>query len=197
MKTKTIELYTFEELPKDVQEKVLDNERHINVEDGFWYDYDGKTGFSQAEIEKYGLKLEHADDLLTYKKVYFDCGRSWYIQFVDAEFKHDETARKFLGVPVELWKKVSWTINDQPYRETNTRLEWEYEYENDEGDIEYDPTPKELKIIEQAVERFSDKVEEALRGLEKSYEYAMSDESVKETLVINDYTFTITGKMEH
>lgn len=196
MKTKTIELYEFEELPEDVQKKVLDNERYINVEDDFWYDYDGKTGFSKKEIEKYGLELEHSDDLLTYKKLYFSCDREWYIQFVDAEFKHEETARRFLGVPVELWDKVTWTINDKPYRETSTRLEWEYEEYDDEDNLIDEPPFNDRLILDTAVERFAEKVEEALIGLRNSYEYYLTDEAVKDTILANECTFTITGKME-
>ena len=44
--TKTIQLFKFEELSENAQAKALDNERYINVDGDFWYDYDGKTGFS-------------------------------------------------------------------------------------------------------------------------------------------------------
>jgi hypothetical protein len=194
MKTKTIELYTFEELPEDIQAKVLDNERYINVDGDYWYDYDGKTGFNSKEIKKYHLDLEHSDDLITYKKIYFDLDRGWYIQFVDAEFKHDETARRFLGVPKALWNRVDWTINDTPGRETNTRLEWEL---MDNDGYSCDATIKQAEILDRAVERFSDKVEEALRRLRDNYEYSTSDEAVKETILANEYTFTIDGKMDN
>jgi hypothetical protein len=192
MKTKTIDLYEFDELPEDIKEKVLDNNRWINVDDSYWYDYDGKTGFSAEEIERYGLELERSTDLLTYKKLYFSIDRSWYIQFVDAEFSHDETARKYLGVPGELWDKVDWAINDQPSRDGNTRLEYD-PYTIDGEDF----TAEEEAILEQAVERFSDKIEEALRGLQKEYEYQTSDEAIIETIKANEYTFRADGKMEN
>ena len=192
MKTKTIELYTFEELPEDIQEDVLDKYRDINVEVE-WWDYDGKTGFNSTEIKKYRLDMEYSDDLLDYKKIYFDCGQGWYIQFVDAEFKHDETARKFLGVPKSLWDQVEWTINDQPHRETSTRLEYESGYARDYRDF----TPKQKAILDRAVERFSDKMEEALKGLRETYEYLCTDDAVKDTIIINEYTFTVGGKMDN
>lgn len=36
MKTKTIELYEYAELPEDIKEKVLQENRYINVEDSWW-----------------------------------------------------------------------------------------------------------------------------------------------------------------
>ena len=126
--TKTITLYKYNELPEDIQEKVLEKNRYINVEDGFWYDYDGKTGFSRKEIHKYHLDPQKSSDLLSYKKMYFSLDRDYFIQFVDAEFLDDETARKYLGVPKALWDQVDWRIVDCPSRNGNTRLEYEPGY---------------------------------------------------------------------
>ena len=190
MKTKTYNTYKFEELPVDVQEKVLDRYRYFNVEDSEWYDYDGKTGFNSKELAR--MKVKPADapcDLITYKKLYFDLDRSWYIQFVDAEFSNDEIARKFLRVPANIWNRVAWNIIDCPSREGNTRLEYEWE-----GDKEL--TKKQEEILDRAVELFADKVSEALKGLRDTYEYLCSDEAVKDTLLANDYDFTEDGKID-
>lgn len=195
MKTKTINLYEFEELPKGIQEKVLENERYINV-DCDWHDYDGKTGFDAKELKRMHLSPEqyqNATDLLEHKKLYFDLDRGWYIQFVDAEFSDEEIARKFLRVPKKLWDVVCWRINDCPSRETNTRLEYE-DWNQDTGK---EFTDKQKEILDRAVELFSDKVDEALKDLRNSYEYLLTDEAVKETILCNEYTFTITGKLEN
>lgn len=191
MRTKTItkEVYTYDELPEDAKERVLEKHWDINVDSGWWYDYDGKTGFSVKEIAKYHLDMEYADDLLTYKTLYFDIDRGWYIQFVDAEFKHEETARKFLGVPKNLWNRVDWFINSIPGREVSTRLEFD-EYNQYTGK---DFTAKQIEILERAVERFSNKVEEALRGLQRQYEYETSREGIEDTIRANEYEFTLDG----
>lgn len=50
------------------------------------------------------------------------------------------------------------------------------------------------EILERAVEIFSDKMEEALKDLRDNYEWNLSDEAVKETILCNEYEFTIDGK---
>ena len=79
MKTVTYNTYKFDELSPEAQEHAIEKLRYINVEDGFWYDYDGKTGFSSEEIRKYRLDPQKSGDLLTYKKMYFSLDREWYI----------------------------------------------------------------------------------------------------------------------
>jgi len=193
MRTETItkEIYTYDELPEDAKERVLEKHWDINVDGDYWYDYDGKTGFTSKEIAKYRLDSEHTDDLLTYKKLYFSIDRGWYIQFVNAEFKHDETARKFLGVPKKLWDRINWDIYTPHYNQ-NTRLDWEF---LDNYGYSIAPTEKQLIIIERAVERFADKVSEALSGLEKTYEYCTSREAIEETIKANEYEFTLDGNI--
>lgn len=206
MQTKTIELYEFEELPEEVQAKVLDNERYINVEDSFWYDYDGKTGFSSKELKRMRVNPKDApDELITYKTMYFDIDRAWYIQFIDPQWADDEVARKFLRVPKKLWEMIEWTFINNNYGGNNhgtTELSYEYAYwhRGTAGDF----TPKQIEILDRAVEIldraveiFSDKMEEVLRSLHNQYEYFVSDEGVKETILANEYTFTATGKMEN
>ena len=192
--TKTIQLFKFEELSENAQAKVLDNERYINVDGDFWYDYDGKTGFSSDEIKKYHLKGEESDDLLTYKKLYFDLDRGQYIQFIGCEFNHEETARKYLGIPKKLWDNINWHFTNRDFggsSHENTKIVFECLYDD------RDFNEKEQKIIDQAVERFDNKVFEAWKGLRDSYEYATSDEEVKNTIEANDYTFREDGTMEN
>jgi len=192
MKEKIVKLYEFEELPEDIQEKVLDRYRDINV-DCEWYDYDGKTGFTSKELARMRVKVEDApDELITFKKMYFDVDRGWFIQFTEAHFSNDEIARKFLRVPANLWAKTHWMFENN--RDYTTRLEYEYDYYF--GERMNDFTSKQREILERACEIFSDKMEEALKGLRNSYEWLQTDEAVKETILANEYTFTIDGKME-
>jgi hypothetical protein len=173
--------YKYDELSEDEKQTVLETHYDINVDSDFWYDYDGKTGFTSAEIGKYKL-VNPPCDLISYKKLYFDLDRSNYIQFMDAEFTDNETARKFLGIPKKLWNRVYFTINDCPSREGNTRLE----YESQDGE---EFTAKQIEILDRAVERFADKISEALSDLRKCFEWNMSREAIEETLRMNDYLF--------
>ena len=98
-----------------------------------------------------------------------------------------------MGVPQALWNQVDWTIIESPSRYGNTRLEYEPNNNRDYRDF----TKKQMDILNRAVERFSDKMEEALRDLEKNYDYLVSDEAVRETIELNEYTFTENGRIEN
>lgn len=187
METRTYQVYKWNELSEEAKQKALERYRYFNVEDDFWFDYDGKTGFSKKEIAKYHLELEHSSDLLEYKKLYFDIDRGWYIQFVDCEFAHEETARKFLRVPKALWERVYWTFIN--YRENTTRLEYE-------SQDEHEFTSKQIQILDRAVEQFASKMHEALHDLQKTWEYQVSDEAIIESFEINDYDFTDDGRID-
>ena len=189
MITKEYKTWKFEELTEEQQEKALERYRYFNVEDSFWYDYDGKTGFTAEELKRMRVNPydKNTDELIKWKHLYFDLDRSWYIQFTDARFVDDEIARKFLRVPRELWNNVYWSFVST--RENTTRLEYEHQ------DSYKDFTPKQIEILDRAVELFSNKMDEALKGLRDNYEYALSDEAVRESLIANDYDFTAEGKI--
>ncbi len=71
MKTKTINLYKFDELTKEAQQKALDKYRYFNVDDYYW-----------SYIE-----LLDSDIFSNDMKKYFDLDRGSYIQFIDLEVK--------------------------------------------------------------------------------------------------------------
>ena len=191
MKTKTVtyDLYQYNELSDDAKEKALEWGYDLNV-DYDWWEQDGLTGFTAQEIRKHRL-VNPPDDLLTYKHLYFDIDRGDYIQFDNARFTDDETARKFLGVPKSLWEQVYWRINSIPGRETNTRLEYEAQ------DWEKEFTKKQFVILDNAVERFADKMHDCLFSLRNDYECRTSREAIEETIEINEYTFDIDGNRKN
>jgi hypothetical protein len=55
MKTIEIKVYKFDELDEQTKEKVIDNYRHINVEDTFWYD------FIKEDFIRLGLEIRSFD----------------------------------------------------------------------------------------------------------------------------------------
>lgn len=188
MKIKTIELYEYSELPKKIQETVLEKNRYINVEDVEWWDYDGKTGFNTKELGRMRLDpySPDSDELLTWKEFYFDLVSSRYVQFKDASFKNDEVARRFLGVPKQIWENTTWDIDNN--RLGSTYLSWEY----GNGFL----TDRVEVILNKAVKRFSDKMAEVLKDLQSTYDSLIEDEAIVDTIEANEYTFTKDGKME-
>ena len=188
MKTVTYNTYKFDELSPEAQEHVIEKLRYINVEDGFWYDYDGKTGFSAKELARMKVAVKDApDELLKFKSCYFDTDRSWYIQFTSCHFSDDEIVRKFLRVPRDIWERVYWSFENS--RDYTTKLVYEWQ-----GDKEL--TKRQEEILDRATEIFSDKMEEALKGLRDTYEYMVTDEAVKETIECNEYDFTEDGDLD-
>lgn len=193
MITKTYETFKYDELPEESKERVLEKQWDINVDSSWWYDYDGKTGFTAKELKRMRVPVKDApNELLKYTKLYFDIDRDYYIQFVDADFADDEIARKFLRVPKQLWESVYFHIDDQPGRYGNTRLQYARSYYENVKDF----TPKQIAILDRACEIFSDKIDEALRGLRDSYEYLTSREAIEDTIRANDYDFTLDGEID-
>ncbi len=187
MKIKTYATWKFEELDDNLKEKVLDNYRYFNVEDSYWYDYDGKMGFSESELKKLRINLEDSpEELITWQNLYFSIDREWYIQFIGAKFTDSEFARRFLRVPANIWNRVSWSFEN--YRDITTKLTYEWE-----GNKEL--TKRQEMILDRACKIFSDKAEKALKDLRDNYEYLMTDEAVKESLIANDYDFDENGKI--
>lgn len=206
-KTKTYTTWKFEEVSDKIKDKIYEKYRYFNVEDSWWYEYDGKTGFTSKEVERMGVDLKDVpDELIKYKNIYFDIDRGWYIQFTNASFVDDEIARKFLCVPKEIWDRTSWSFENRDYGGSchgTTKLVYDFdEYKYDE---EYDGlSDEELKkleeeaerILDNAVEIFSDKMEEALRNLRSDYEYQTSDEAIAETMIANEYDFDEYGNID-
>jgi hypothetical protein len=66
MKTIEIKVYKFDELDEQTKEKVIDNYRHINVEDTFWYDW------IKEDFNRLGLEIQEFDFYRNYAKIYID-----------------------------------------------------------------------------------------------------------------------------
>lgn len=197
MKTKTITLYEFEELPANVQEKVLDNERYINVDDSQW---------SEFEIEDWETKLEEMG--FNSPTISFSgfCsqgdGASFTCKSVDvAKFAKSQKASKRFAWLLDGLKKEIIEVNASV-----DRIDHHYSHENTvRADVEVLPyadgleklckTGNELEeLLTQVVRNLSKQI---YRELEQSYYALKSDDAVKETILANEYTFTINGKMEN
>ena len=185
--TKTYTVYSYDELSDEAKEKARLELYDINV-DFDWWEYDGHTGFSMDEIKKFHLNAykSESDDLLKFKKMYFDIDRGGHVQFIDCSFSNNELARKFLGITPRLWEKIDISFNNSG-RNTNTYLEIEW------NDWDSEQTEHDEILIERAKERFDNKMEEALKNLRDQYDYLMSKEAIEDTIKANEYTFDENG----
>ena len=123
MKTIEIKVYKFEELDKQTKEKVIDNYRHINVEDTFWYDWI-KEDFIRLGLEIRSFDLDrgsfaeiHIDDFeQTSKNIIDEFGDSVLIkqtaknylkelEEIVSNFKEDEDIDRELEILDEEYQK--------------------------------------------------------------------------------------------
>lgn len=191
MKTKTVNLYQFDELPAKLKQVVLDKHRTINVEDLYWYDYDGKTGFSAAEMDQFGIGKFQECDVLEYnhKEMTFDIEYAPFVQFRGCHWSNTELARTWLGISPETWGKGFFEFVHPSRENRNTAIEFQVY-----GDETW--TDDDEKQIERAMDRFDAKMQEAARDLKNEYEHLQSDEAVAETLRINEYYFNESGEID-
>lgn len=174
MKTIKVKLYLFSELSDKAKQNALDSNRDISVEHDWWsYIYDDANDV-YLKITSFCLdrnrnaKGEFARNAIdTANQIKLSHGENC------ETFK---TASRFLVEYDELVGKHSDGVKTDVVDEGN---EYDFDQEADELESEF------LKSI----------LEDYSIILQKEYEHLMSDEAVGETLQINEYDFTIDGKI--
>jgi len=188
---RSYKVYKFENLPKDVQEKVLEKYRYFNVDDNSRFDYDDgiadsglpnlnqKSYNESAGVKKGGMFFDYD------RHIAFDLDRGNYLQFNNLVANDENAFRKVLGVSEKTWKKVSYKfVND---RERDTEIEF---FEDEEL------SDKEREELENATEVFKEIMRKNKQSLKENYEYQTTDEAVKEGLIANDYYFNEKGEID-
>ena len=118
MRTETINLYKFDELSKEVKNRLIEKNRDINVESDFWYDY--LTYDFKEELKTIGI---------TCKNFYFSFDRNRHIYMSEAEVIDEKKfMQKFANKELILIK-----LNDYEYEIT-------IQNNNDKNEIEFDLT---------------------------------------------------------
>jgi len=182
-------LYTFDELAPAAREKVLERERHINVE-GEWYDHvldewKGRLeglGYEEPRIFFSGFGSQ-GDGACFEARVNLE---AWLKQHGLGR-KCGRLGRAFRDGEVEIRLRHS----GHYYHPYSTDVEDHYSGPDDE-------VARELEEAKALIE--SEKVElsrDIYRELEDDYFALTSDEAVTETLRINDYLFHGDGCLAH
>jgi hypothetical protein len=189
MRTIETKVYKFSELPDEAQGKALDNLRDINV-DHEWWDIDGLLDLTEDEMNKVGIEPGEIEDVLfSYKINEFDLERGQYLQLDNVIVNNDEAFRKFLKIPKELWDQCSYYfVNETRY--ANVCLELTADKDDDSM-----LTKEEENILERAIEIMADKIHAAWVALRNDYEWLISDEAIKDTILANEYEFYENGKL--
>ena len=190
-KTKTINCYKIddEDLPEDLKEKILDKLRETSYD--HWF----------AEDEY----LCEPEIFHEFAPTAWDIDRGNYIQFEFAwedGYKLDPNdIRQWLELPLTTWEKVNYEFINDEYH--NTKLEFrdaENGLELDEYNVnvseQYDhPTiyPWDIKLLQEAVEKFDEMMDKALVTLREAHEYQNSDENMINMAEANDWEFDEDG----
>jgi len=109
--------------------------------------------------------------------------------------------RQWLELPLTTWDKVNYDFINDEYH--NTKLEFrdaENGLELDEYNVnvseQYDhPTiyPWDIKLLQEAVEKFDEMMDKALVTLREAHEYQNSDENMINMAEANDWEFDEDG----
>jgi hypothetical protein len=187
MKQKTINLYTFEELTPEQQEKVLNNNRFINDDDFELYVGDE---FCMGEIWESGFINAQSHYSLSYSQgdgACFDCNEFDFDKLLkDWEHPHKNWIVNIIKKHCYGYiKSNSWACR---YSHEKTRY---FELVG-EGDLDYnyEHIDKALDLAEQHIEALRLELSENLTArLYEQLEWLRSDEQIKDTLIANDCYF--------
>ena len=168
MRTKTIEIYQFDELSEQAKEKAIERLSNINVDFDWW-------SSTYEDAQQIGLKLTTFDlDRNRHAKGHFLLSAAEVAQNIISN--HGEmcetykTAEKFL----EEWQPI---FNE--YMDEQSKKYESSEAEDEMQDIEQD-------FLNSLLEDYS-------IILQNESEYLQSDEAIIETIQANDYEFYVDG----
>jgi hypothetical protein len=182
METKKINVYSFEELKPEIQEKVLNNFREINTNYD-WYEFIFEN--FKEEFKEYGLSFESLNFDLYRREISFN--------------KLDvDNLNLFLNKILPIDNKILLSLSNFKDFDYYYNIDDNGNFiidDYDEEDLNQKVTIEDLKLIEDtATEFLKDKLREMLKYLDDEYNYLLSDESIKETIECNEYKFLKDGR---
>ena len=197
MKTIEIKTYSFEELSKEAQAKVIEAKNTINVDDNFWFEH----------IKDHFLSEDHE------VAKYFEVTNMYFSGFWSngdgAMFEYDGLTDTLLHEAIDSLKLPKYkkqamkqigiasgkgTHSGHYYHERSCYHALYFECDS----IEYENIDKlfydyHTELEEYVEEKYRDFARELYADLEKEYDYFTSEEVIKETIIANDYEFTADG----
>ena len=149
MKTIEIKVYKFKELDKQTKEKVIENYRHINVEDTFWYDW------IKDDFNRLGLEIQEFDlGRGNFAKIYienFEDTSNYIIEEFGDNVLIKQTAKNYLK---ELKEIVSNFKEDEDIDREFETLDEKYQHEFVADILSYLRAEYEYQISDEALDEF-------------------------------------------
>lgn len=194
MRIKEIEVYKFNELPEDIQEEVIDRFRYYEVEDNWWaYVLDE---FKEDIKERYGIEI--IEDSFDFS---IERGRDYYIVFNDVHIDK-KIFLKALYQEGNLSKRAYNKLTNRTNIDEFELAIGSSRYSNFISVRDYSDEKNGRYITDYLYDEidldnwFYDVISKpALKELEKTYDYLISDEAVADMMNVNDWEFTIDGML--
>ena len=197
MRTISVNLFSFDELSEDIQSKVIDNFRDINVDHDWWeHVYEAFKEDCEFEVDR----------------IYFSgfCSQGDGAMFEYSRVPDTLKASFIEGLKLSPMRKA-WLMNNVSvsghgkhsghyYHENSCYHDIYWEVDN--GDLNW--STRFYQWIESfygefedyVIEIYKDKCQDLYRDLEKEYDCLTSDEQVRETILCNEYEFNEYGQVQ-
>ena len=193
MRTKEIKLYKFNELNKEAQEKAITNNYDINSSDDW---YEPELEMFAEDAKKIGFDIEPGE-------IEFDLDRGANFGIrPDGISVIDEYIKKELGLKTKPWVDIKFNVRKIGMQHQEFPHDrWFHSNENSRGwyeviDKRGKPYGDKIKkLCDTMIDKLCDLCAEYFKRIQDSYEGAMSEDAIKETLIANDYEFTEEGDM--
>lgn len=200
MKTINITLYKFEELSKEAQQKAIEDNYDINT-DFDWYSFiiedltENENIFEDIKIYFSGFYSQGDGAMFEYNGINKDI----FETFLNQEYKHLTEYKRML-----IFDNINITAKGKqigPYYHENS-CEHYLDIDLNQS-YNYYKHSNIVLLIEEIEENFESylidlyktKCIEIYKELNNTYDYLQSDESIKETLIANDYDFIENGEI--
>lgn len=201
MQTRTYNVYKFEELPVEAQAKALDKYRYFNVEDGFdwwdsiyesWRDKLKEEGYENVKIRFSGFNsqgdgasftadvdlakwLESTNNILKWPYLYAQAKEGYaYATVSRSSYPHYVHSNMIDG-------NVS--VDNYSFGEGEETLLELVQKESSEAEV----------FLTEHARGYSDDI---YQDLQDTYDGLVSDEAVKDALIVNEYDFTQEGVID-
>jgi hypothetical protein len=196
MKTIELNIYKFDELIGNARNTAIEQYREIMYTDNDFsrYAIDDCYLFEPRHTEIVDLCPAYADYgkpiIGNTRKVYYDLDRNRHLDASNGiVINNEKMFFEWLEIPECMHHRLYYTIKGTWARYPDTIIRFE------ENDISDEFTEDEMKILENAQDKFSNHMEDVLNRISEAYEYYFSDEYIAEQLEINEYEFTEDGKI--
>lgn len=194
MKLETV--YSFDELPEEVQQKVIDNNRDINTDYEWWQvtidHYIDMFSLCGLDIDNIYFSLGYSQsDYCSFSGASWSYKKGWKKALL-SEFGSDHVKKEIIPIFEAMQKQASKVFYDLSFsynNDGNFRRSYNLSIEDSYTDETYNEIESEIRDLISELEQI------VYYALRKQCGWLSNDEQIIETLKSNDYMFTIDGEI--